>query len=787
MREIIDFTSSLQLATKALQFYTAEHPRSVEAIVNLKNAVMAMLADRDRVSLIAAQGALLVEGKPISNQTMHMKAFAKQLEDHHLGGFTITQGVGERELIEFIRLLAMKPAQIKDAGGADLILDRAGVIHIRVSYVRYEAITEGEEVVWSKSMRKLEEATGGASDLSSLLRRYLIRISRSAAAGGGTGAAAGESGAAAEGATGEGGGAGESSENLPVAQDEIAQMTDSIILGMKADEFMANSDAHARDLLHEAIAGMEPEVQFALLLSITRLPNGRLREILQPAARDLIAAGVGTRGGTAAEGGAAGAAGGGSGAVRSGADERDVLTRLLDSLPEQDRSIDLLRARIADLGITREQLDEVLSVIGWDTLSDEEKIEKLLAGDRIFDFPSEKLLVFIRRLLETKRYGDVLRLIEHYGRGLRHDSHYIRLMVCDTLGQVAKYMKEPGMNGDIEQLLAKLVLNQFVRESDPKVSSVATDAVAQLLISFIATGRAGIALGHLKRLGTATSASAASNPIRDDAWQGLLSGIATGDSARLIIEQLCLTDSDNLSAAFLPLVSFVGETISPALLESLGEEEDRNRRGRLVRALKTIGKPAYPTLQHALDGSIWYVTRNALNILGDIGSTELVPDIGRKLKHDDPRVRRAAARALGRIRGSEAEALLVGAISDPDREMQNEVLLCLGGMKALSAVPLLLDMAKPRRMGSGGDEVREVVISTLGQIGSPEAVPILSEIAKLKGAYGKQSPKLRVTAARALAAVGTTEAREALQKALASESDAATREQMAGALRDLRA
>src|SRR5215212_1205278 len=168
MQEVLDFTAALHLAAKALQFYTADHPRGVEALTNLDRAANTLLAQRPRVSIVAAKGTLIVDGTPAGSDAArnkaHVKALAQELEARHFGGIILTQGLMYRELVELVRLFVMKPPQLRDAGGPEEILRRADVTHIRISRVRYEAITEGEEVVWSKSMRRAEDrAAAGAA------------------------------------------------------------------------------------------------------------------------------------------------------------------------------------------------------------------------------------------------------------------------------------------------------------------------------------------------------------------------------------------------------------------------------------------------------------------------------------------------------------------------------------------------------------------------------------------------------------------------------------------------
>ena len=759
MREVVEFAAALRTTSKALQFYSAEHPQAVAALAQLDRTAKQLLEGRERIAITAAKGRLVVDGVQLESGSLHVKSLAEQLDQLSIGGVVLTQGLSDRDLLELVRILGMKPQQLSDAGGAQLLLDRAGVVRIRISTVRYEAVTDGEEVVWAGSNPRRDAAANAADqppDLSAMLRQFLVQMAKSPGAASGT-AGAGE---------GPGAGGGGISTN-----DEISQMHDAIVIGMQADRFGAQTDSAGRELLREAVAGLEPEVQFALLLSISRLPGGALRDILRPAAAEMATssfrAGFGRQGGGGGGGakgdgsspaappaaplsrstgsvvpplagagtGAGGAGGGGTG---------DFLAKLLGALPEPDRDLELLRGRLEALGVSRDQLDEILGVLAWDTLSREEKLAKAMAGSQLFELPSEKLLIFFRDLLEAKMFVEALPLLDRYSRGLGAPSAFVRLNVCETLGQVAGFIREPGVSPEIDQLLVRTLLNHLVRETESKVQVSAAEAVANLAGSLLATGRVDVAYGHISRL--AGVLESVPDAGRREARELLLRALTTPRRVTTLVEMIGGADAESLGSTLLPWVTFLGPYAAAGIVAALVDEEDRNRRGRLVRALKAIGRPAWPALVDALRHSVWFVVRNALNVLGDIGSPELVPEIAPATVHDDPRVRRAAARTLAKIRGPEAEKILVDALGDKDRETQLEVLGCLGAMRATSAVPALVDLVSKR------------------------------------GAFGRDPAPLRLAAAKALAAIGTPEAREALRRAAASEPDSATRSAMASLL-----
>ncbi len=552
MEEAGKLVQALQLAVKALQFYSADHPRVVEALAHLEQVYTAMMARRTRVTLTAAKGSLLFDGEPMTNVLAPVKALAADLEKRQLGGLVLLPGASRRELLEVVRLLALRPEQIQAGGGAEAILTAAEVVHVRASKVRYEAVTDQEEVVWSSTVRRLDSGEA-------------------------------------------------------VTVDEARMMVER-----------ANAE-----------------------------------------------------------------------------------------------QLTLLRDRLASMGISREQFDELLEVVAWDKLPIDERVAKLLDENRIFNLPPGKIAHFVRELLDANRNADVQRMVERYVTGVSADSAALRLSVSDGLSQIIAQ----SLPREIEQIAGAAILNHVLRESDARVKSVAVDTAAAFLTLLVGTGRSEPALRVLERFELAA-------PAVEREVARALSG-----KAEPIIQQICTADADTASRVVMPLIVRLGAPIAPALLDALGNEVDRNRRGRLVKALKSIGEPAFPALIDTLRSQVWFVVRNTLNVLGDVGTPALVEPIGRKLEHDDPRVRRAAARALGKIGGAEAEKLLIDAIQDTDGETQAEVLLCLGAMKSASAVPVLAELVKP------------------------------------KGFFARDVPMVRAAAEKALAAIDTPAARDALKLA----------------------
>src|SRR6185369_10740377 len=115
----------------------------------------------------------------------------------------------------------------------------------------------------------------------------------------------------------------------------------------------------------------------------------------------------------------------------------------------------------------------------------------------------------------------------------------------------------------------------------------AAETAAIVAGGFVATGRVAVAHSNLMRAGALLASS--TGGTKREGYMSLVHAISTPDRMKELTDQMYTTDNEKFTNEVLPYIAFLGAPITHALVEALGEEEDRSRRGRLVRALKAIG------------------------------------------------------------------------------------------------------------------------------------------------------------------------------------------------------
>jgi len=266
------------------------------------------------------------------------------------------------------------------------------------------------------------------------------------------------------------------------------------------------------------------------------------------------------------------------------------------------------------------------------------------------------------------------------------------------------------------------------------------------------------------------------HPWRNDALARLRASLQRPPLLDAAIARAFALERDQMLLEVHPYFEFIGDPMARHLVARLGEENDRTRRGRLVESVRSLGPAALPALMHALTAPAWFLVRNALMLLSDLGDAGCVPAILPLLRHPEARVRRTAVRALWKLGGPVAEPHLIAQMKDTDLETMQEILFALGQLRSEGSLPKVTELAQDKRVI---EKLRIQALDTLGHIASAKSLPVLLECLRRKGFFGGgEAQPIRLAAAKALAALGTPEALAALRKAVEGEPKGEEREVM---------
>ncbi len=175
-------------------------------------------------------------------------------------------------------------------------------------------------------------------------------------------------------------------------------------------------------------------------------------------------------------------------------------------------------------------------------------------------------------------------------------------------------------------------------------------------------------------------------------------------------------------------------------------------------------------LAPALSDPRWYVVRNAVFVLGQIGGEEVVDLLQIAGRHPEPRVRRQMVQALGNVPADQRLPLLLGQLDTRDPQLLSATL----NMLARDRHPIALRSLLERFSAPGFEYVAEWIhrtyVHTLEDWVGEKEVPVLAALVERGGWLAAPSP-VRTDAARMLQRIGTEEAANALEAGLRSKHE----------------
>ncbi|GLH74639.1 hypothetical protein GETHLI_31410 [Geothrix limicola] len=778
MSDFLQLAQSLAVALKALQMYTASHPRAQESLAVAHTILEAWLLDQERVQFVVSGSKAFLDGQVQDTRSPHVSALVRLVSERGIGGFVFERGVTPDELLTFLFGLATKPQKLEELGGFEELLRSSGVLRIRVSQTRYQEVSEGEESGSTEKAPAFSPAPPPSQSPENLVKFIREALLASIAKGGAAnGLSSGSPGAGGPGAgiLGPGGLGlgGQGSGGLASGgsdRDDLGSLrgfgpADLSGLGPLGRELGLGEGMPTPGqlgTLRQVLMGLTPEVQLGLLAGLGSLPEhpaglglgvkALAGEILAVATSSLLAKGT------------------------SWGQLKGPIQDILRPLGDRERLVRTLTSHLRIAGQDTSQAELLLRHLDWEGLSLEAKLLRVLEEGGLFELSLEQRLAFLRELLEVRRFDEFLRVQEVLVETLSSDRPDLRFLGGQTLSGVARWARDPGLPPDSEGPLADALRAHFAWEPDPPIHRWTTDALESLLAALVHRGEFGAVISDIQELEGLCAFLDEQHPWRNEALARLRAALHRPQLLDEVITHAFALERDQMIREVHPYLEFIGDPMARHLVSRLGDEADRTRRGRLVESVRSLGPAALPALLDALSAPAWFLVRNALTLLSDLGDASCVQAILPLLRHPEPRVRRTAVRALWKLGGPVAEPHLIARMKDTDGETMQEILFALGQLRSEVGLPQVTELAQDKRVT---ERIRVQALDTLGHIASPKSLPVLLECIRKKGFFGGgEAPPIRLAAAKALAALGTPEARAALQKTVEAEPKGEEREAM---------
>jgi HEAT repeat protein len=416
----------------------------------------------------------------------------------------------------------------------------------------------------------------------------------------------------------------------------------------------------------------------------------------------------------------------------------------------------------------------------WDDTPLEAKVARYLEGGRLLELGPDHRLALLRDLLDRRMDESFLRALEQLLTALESPQAGIRHGAAETLAGVCRWAQEPRLPAEAEKLLRRGLPKPFVNETEPAIHRFIQEALLEMVLVWLEHGELAQGTQAVEGLRARMEREAARAPWKTEAMAALEAGIRSPRGREAGVQALFRVDKEELAEKVEPYLAYQGAPMAARLVERLETEPDRVWRGRIMDGLRAMGALALPPLDAALKSDQWFLVRNVMGLLSDIGTAAQVPKVLPLLRHSEPRVSRSAVRAVWRLGGASAETHLLNALKDAEFGTQLEILFALGQIKGRATAPVLLALGSDRAMPERG---RVKVLDALAGLATADQIPSLTELARKKGLFGSNAEPLPIRAAaiKALASIAAPEAAQAVKRILDGESKGADRDTLSHA------
>lgn len=224
---------------------------------------------------------------------------------------------------------------------------------------------------------------------------------------------------------------------------------------------------------------------------------------------------------------------------------------------------------------------------------------------------------------------------------------------------------------------------------------------------------------------------------------------------RSALEQLVrLTAHGDMKTEAIAVLRRMGVDGTEVLLNALVNAEEVGQRRAYFNALKEMSEGG-ELLTHMLSHDEWFVVRNVADLCGELRLESAVHGLAKQMGHDDERVRRAVAGALGRIGGAGSVEPLRRALRDPAPGVRLQAAKELDGRKNRS---LAMTIAVAADEEAKADVQREMYLA-LGRIASTDSIQALRKAAEPGGRLFRRKPQsVRLAAVAGLHVAGPSAA-----------------------------
>lgn len=238
-----------------------------------------------------------------------------------------------------------------------------------------------------------------------------------------------------------------------------------------------------------------------------------------------------------------------------------------------------------------------------------------------------------------------------------------------------------------------------------------------------------------------------------------------GDASRLGKEQHPLITE---------VIELIGSPFARPLIEFTATESDRTVRFFYLSNLKKLGEQVVDHAVLFLKDERWFVQRNMLILLGELGAADKLSKISPLLNHDHQKVRQEALKTCLLLHDEESIKKLIKTLSSNNRQ---EILHAITMSKLVDNPKLsaeLLKMLQSKELFRFDLDIKKALVQTLAEHKNSKALATFSEMLKTSRLFqGGDYRKLKIEIIKALGKYPAKQVSSLLQQQINSGTEEA--------------
>jgi hypothetical protein len=186
------------------------------------------------------------------------------------------------------------------------------------------------------------------------------------------------------------------------------------------------------------------------------------------------------------------------------------------------------------------------------------------------------------------------------------------------------------------------------------------------------------------------------------------------------------------------IVQHIGQPFIEPLLDRLTEEESKTLRLLYLDLLKEFGGAVKNQLIKRLGDKRWYVVRNLLFVLRQLGDPSVLSPIYGLFDHHDQRVRQELLHTFLAFKDPRADNILLKEMKTGDNDRCLQAIRLAGMTQNSEVFQMLVGFIKKKGLNKTDLEIKKASVYALAEIRDPSALPILQDVLKSFSLFSRQ-------------------------------------------------